>query len=88
MTRDEIKQGLVEILKTVRTVDLQDLDGLTEDTDFIKDLGLPSTELINIVAKAEDHFDVEFDDDDVDELGSRVRDTIDIIQKTIDEQHA
>lgn len=60
------------------------LANISEDSDFIKDLGLPSAEVINIIAKAEDMFDIEFDDDDVDDLGSKVKDTIDLIMKTVD----
>lgn len=88
MTREEVMSGLIEILKTIRTIDPKKLDELTESDDFISDLGCPSTELINIIAKAEDRFNLEFDDDDVDDLGSSVKDTIDIIIKTHGEQHS
>ena len=82
MERQEIIDGLVEILKTVRTIDPQKLVGVTEQTDFITDLNTPSTEMINIVAKTEQKFDVEFDDDDIDGLGSKVKDVVDLIIKT------
>ena len=51
MERQEIIDGLVEILRTVRTVNQEKLNSVTEETDFIKDLNTPSTEMINIVAK-------------------------------------
>jgi acyl carrier protein len=38
--------------------------------------------MINIAAKAERKFDVEFDDDDIDDLGSKMKDIIDLIIKT------
>lgn len=82
MERQEIINGLVDILKTVRTIDQAKLENITEDTDFIADLKTPSTEMINIAAKAEQKFDVEFDDDDIDDLGSKVRDIVDLIIKT------
>ena len=82
MERQEIIDGLVEILKTVRTINQEKLVGVTEETDFIKDLNTPSTEMINIVAKTEQKFDVEFDDDDIDGLGSKVKDVVDLIIKT------
>ncbi len=82
MERQEIINGLVDILKTVRTIDPEKLVNITEDTDFIADLKTPSTEMINIAAKAEQKFDVEFDDDDIDDLGSKVRDIVDLIIKT------
>jgi acyl carrier protein len=82
MERKEIIDGLVEILKTVRTIDQEKLNNVTEETDFIADLKTPSTEMINIAAKAEQKFDLEFDDDDIDDLGSKVKDFVDLIIKT------
>ncbi|MEM9026475.1 MAG: phosphopantetheine-binding protein [Verrucomicrobiota bacterium] len=86
MDRNEILQEIKEILKTVNTVNQDKVDGLTEDTDFITDLGAPSAEIVNIIAKAEDRFDVEFDDDDVDSLDSKVSATVDLIIKTQEDQ--
>lgn len=81
MERQEIIDGLVDILKTVRTIDPEKLKNVTEETDFIADLNTPSTELINIAAKAEQKFGVEFEDDDIDHLGSKVKDIVDLILK-------
>ena len=81
MERQEIIDGLVEILKTVRTINPAKLAGITEETDFITDLNTPSTEMINIVAKTEQKFGVEFDDDDIDDLGSKVKNVVDLIVK-------
>jgi len=83
MTREEILNGLVEILENTPQVDSKKLKSITEDTDFITDLEAPSTELINIIAKAENKFDVEFDDDDIDDLGSSVKGTIDLIEEAL-----
>ncbi|RZL14297.1 MAG: acyl carrier protein [Pedobacter sp.] len=82
MERQEIIDGLVEILKTVRTIDQEKLVNVTEETDFIADLGTPSTEMINIAAKAEHKFEVEFEDDDIDDLGSKMKDIVDLILRT------
>lgn len=82
MERQEIVEGLVEILKTVRAIDQTKLTNITEETDFIADLKTPSTEMINIAAKAEQKFNVEFDDDDIDDLGSSVKDFVDLVIKT------
>lgn len=82
MERQEIIDGIVEILKTVRTIDQEKLANITEETDFLTDLNTPSTELINIAAKAEQKFDVEFEDDDIDDLGSTVKDIVDLILRT------
>ncbi len=81
MTREEVMIGLVDILRTVRTIDPAKLDHITEETDFITDLNTPSTEMINIAAKAEQKFNVEFEDEDIDGLGSKVRDIVDLIMK-------
>ena len=79
MERQEIIDGIVEILKTMRTINPDKLVGITEETDFITDLETPSTEMINIAAKAEQKFGVEFEDDDIDNLGSKVKDIVDLI---------
>src|SRR6202000_1943633 len=81
LTRKEILDGLIEVLRTVRTVDPARLENVTEETDFLTDMNPPSTELINIAAKVEQKFDVEFEDEDIDELGSKVKDIIDLIIK-------
>ena len=82
MERQEILNGLVEILKTVRTIEPEKLNNVTEETDFLADLSVPSTDMINIAAKAEHKFNVEFEDDDIDDLGSQMKDIIDLIIKT------
>ncbi len=77
--RQEILEGLLEVLRTVRTIDPARLEGVTEETDFLTDLSTPSTELINIAAKVEQKFDIEFEDEDIDRMGSKVKDVIDLI---------
>ncbi len=84
MTREEIKNGIVEILQTIASIDEEKLNNITEETDFLKDLEAPSAELVNVIAKAENLFDIEFDDDDVDEMGTTVGEVIDLILKTIE----
>ena len=79
MERKEILSGLLEVLKTIRTIDPEKLVGVTEETDFLTDLNTPSTELINIAAKVEHKFGIEFEDDDIDNMGSKVKDIIDLI---------
>ena len=57
--------------------------GLVYDTDFVKDLGLTSFDVMNIVCVFEDHFDVEIPSRDVWKM-HRVKDVIDyMIQKGI-----
>lgn len=49
--------------------------GLVYDTDFVKDLGLNSFDVMNIVCAFEDHFDVEIPNRDVWKL-HQVKDVI------------
>jgi acyl carrier protein len=77
--RQEILEGLLEVLRTVRTIDPAKLEGVTEETDFLTDMDTPSTELINIAAKVEQKFEIEFEDEDIDRMGSKVKDVIDLI---------
>lgn len=81
MERQEIIDGLIEVLKTVRMIDPERLVGVTEETDFLADMNVPSSQMIAIVAKVEQKFDIEFEDDDIDDLGSTVKDVIDLILK-------
>ncbi len=83
MTRQEALDGIVQLLKTFNTLDPSKLDGISEETDFIADLDVASTDIINIIARAESEFNLEFDDDDVDELGTKVKDTVDLILKSV-----
>ena len=62
MERQEIIDGLIEVLKTVRMIDPERLVGVTEETDFLADMNVPSSQMIAIVAKVEQKFDIEFED--------------------------
>jgi len=88
MERQDIIDGLVEVLRTVRTVDPAKLENVTEETDFLTDMNTPSTELINIAAKVEQKFNVEFEDEDIDELGSKVKDIVDLIIKAKERENS
>ncbi|WP_461453413.1 acyl carrier protein [Mucilaginibacter sp.] len=88
MERQEIIDGLVEVLRTVRTVDPAKLEHVTEETDFLTDMNTPSTELINIAAKVEQKFNVEFEDEDIDELGSKVKDIVNLIIKAKERENS
>lgn len=81
MERQEIIDGLIEVLKTVRMIEPEKLVGVTEATDFLADMNVPSSQMIAIVAKVEQKFDIEFEDDDIDDLGSTVKDVVDLILK-------
>ena len=81
MERQEIIDGLIEVLKTVRMIEPEKLVGVTEETDFLSDMSVPSSQMIAIVAKVEQKFGIEFEDDDIDGLGSTVKDVVDLILK-------
>ncbi|MBM3401022.1 MAG: acyl carrier protein [Bacteroidetes bacterium] len=81
MERQEIIDGLIEVLKTVRVIDPEKLVGVTEETDFLADMSVPSSQMIAIVAKVEQKFGIEFEDDDIDDLGLTVKDVVDLILK-------
>jgi acyl carrier protein len=88
MKREEAQELIVEILRTVHTINAKKLENISEKTDFITDLGAPSTELVNIVAKAEEKFGVEFEDDDIDDIGSTMGETIDLVLKYVNKKQA
>ena len=54
--------------------------GLVYETDFVKDLGLNSFDIMNIVSAFEDHFDVEIPSRDVWKM-HLVKDVIEYIKK-------
>ncbi|RZK43591.1 MAG: acyl carrier protein [Pedobacter sp.] len=82
MERQEIVNDLIEILKTMRSIDQSKLVNITEETDLIADLNTPSIEMVRIAGKAEQKFDIEFEDDDIDDLGSKIKDIVDLIIRT------
>ena len=61
MERQEIIDGLIEVLKTVRMIEPEKLVGVTEETDFLADMSVPSSQMIAIVAKVEQKFGIEFE---------------------------
>ncbi len=81
MERQEIIDSLIEVLRSVRMIDPEKLVSVTEETDFLADLNTPSSQMIAFVAKVEQKFDIEFEDDDIDDLGSKVKDLVDLILK-------
>lgn len=54
--------------------------GLVYETDFVKDLGLNSFDIMNIVCAFEDHFDVDIPSKDVWKM-HQVKDVIDYMIK-------
>lgn len=59
-------------------------DNLTEETDFINDLKINSANLVDIVLDIEDKFDIEIDNDSMDNM-LNVKSALEIIQTKIAE---
>lgn len=68
MERSEVIAGLKEILVPYLGVDKSKLDAATEATDINKDLGVKSTDTVNIVLDLENKWGISFEDEEIDSL--------------------
>ena len=67
MEDKEILAKLIEIVKPfVREESL--LNNVNEDTQFIQDLNINSSRLVDVVLSLEDSFDITIEDEEVEEL--------------------
>ena len=83
MTREKLITSLQKIVKPY----IQDqiaFEKLTEETDFINDLKINSANLIDIILDLEDEFDIEIDDESMENMLS-VKSAIDIIENKLAE---
>lgn len=62
MDREELIGELKLILKPY-TEDMEALESINENTDFIKDLKINSANLVDVVLDLEEKFDIEIDND-------------------------
>ena len=76
---DIMEEKLFEFIKDI-VFKVTGRKGLVYDTDFVKDLGLNSFDIMNIVCAFEDHFDVEIPSRDVWKL-HQVKDVIEYMIK-------
>lgn len=83
MTRNEILKNILEMLEDEKVINKEVLKSATEKTNIIAELGVRSSEIVNMVAKAEDRFKVEFEDDEIDELNYTIESLIDLIFKKL-----
>ncbi len=67
MTNEELIPKLKEIVKPY-IQDQAAFDNLTEDTDFINDLKINSANLVDVVLDVEDEFDIEIDNDAMEQM--------------------
>ena len=83
MTREKLITSLQKIVKPY----IQDqiaFENLSEETDFINDLKINSANLIDIILDLEDEFDIEIDDESMENMLS-VKSALDIIENKIAE---
>ncbi|KTD86639.1 acyl carrier protein [Paenibacillus etheri] len=59
MTLDKLIEIIVEVRETPEL-----RDSISSDADIINDIGIDSLQLINLILKVEDEFDVEIDFDE------------------------
>ena len=67
MTNEELMPKLKEIVKPY-IQDQAAFDNLTEETDFINDLKINSANLVDVVLDVEDEFDIEIDNDAMEQM--------------------
>ncbi|MEZ8002236.1 MAG: acyl carrier protein [Flavobacteriales bacterium] len=79
MNNKEIFEQLLPIVKTYLPDDV-DATQINLDSDLTKELNINSAHLVDVVLDVEDAFDVEFTNEDMEQLRT-INDTIAIIQK-------
>ena len=84
MNEEEIITQLKEIVRPYAK-NLQALDTINAGTDFINDLKINSAHLVDVVLDIEEGFDIEIDNDSMEQMMT-VQSTIDVIQKKLAEQ--
>ena len=81
MNRTEILDELKKILAPY-TLDKEQLAGINEDTDLLKDLKINSANLVDIIIDAEEKYNVEIDYDDAEKM-INVGSCIDVIAERL-----
>jgi len=69
MTKDEVFNKIVDILKRYSKVDIK-LENISMDTSILDDLKINSARLVDIVLDFEDIFDIEVADEDADRVAT------------------
>ena len=62
MSRTEIKEKLIDVMKMVTPGNAEDIDKLDEGSSLTSDVGLSSVGVLYIVIAIEEFFSVRFDD--------------------------
>jgi acyl carrier protein len=82
MNKGELLARLKPIVSTYAQ-DQDALDGLNEDTDFIKDLKINSANLVDVVLDVEEAFDIVIDNESMEKMLT-VKASIAVIQGKLD----
>ena len=82
---DEAKyQNLRDIIKIYLPEDVS-VDDITRDSNFLEELNINSANLVDIVLDVEDTFDIQLENEDMDQMQT-VNDAINIINKKISQK--
>lgn len=82
MNKEELIQKLKKIVEPY-VQDEQAYQNLSEDSDFINDLKINSANLVDVVLDVEDEFNIEIDNESMEQMLS-VKNAVEIIQTKID----
>ena len=78
LTREEIFNGLKEVLLMIDPSKEEVVNNITEDSRLVEDIGLASVSLLYLVIAVEEKFNIEFGDLGVEDFKT-VKQTIDYI---------
>lgn len=81
MTRETLISSLKSIVEPY-VQDQEAFENLSEETDFINDLKINSANLVDVILDVEDEFDIEIDNDAMEQMLS-VKAALDIIESKL-----
>ncbi len=81
MSKEIQYQKLKEIIKIYLPEDVS-IEAVTEESHFINELNINSANLVDIVLDVEDAFDIQLENEDMDEMAT-VKDALGIIEKKL-----
>lgn len=82
MERTEIKEKIVDVIVDKLMVDKADVQ---DETKLVEDLGCDSLDLVELCIECEGVFCIRIDDDDFEKVFT-VKDTIDVVEATINKR--
>ena len=80
MDRSQVVSGLKQLLVPYIGVEKSKLENAKEEADLTNDLGVKSTDVINIVLDIEKKWDIAFKDEEIDSLSTvSIKSIVDLI---------